>query len=92
MATEHPQRSCVGCRKRRGIIALARITDGDVPIIDGPSSGRGAWLCRSESGIDHECLVQALRSRGFSRAWRRSLGDDESGALRELLEAWRPDV
>jgi predicted RNA-binding protein YlxR (DUF448 family) len=88
MAPSDPQRSCVGCRTTRPVAALVRVTDGAEPTIDGPSSGRGAWLCRHLDAVDAGCLELALRTGGFQRAWRRALHENERNALRQRLAAW----
>ena len=88
MAPSNPERSCVGCRTKRPVAALVRVTDGAEPVVDGPSSGRGAWLCRDGGGVAAGCLERALRAGGFQRAWRGALGDDERNALRGRLAAW----
>jgi hypothetical protein len=67
-----------------------RITcrDGDVAV-DGPSSGRGAWLCRADEPSDAPvvatCLDAALASRGFARAWRLDVGADLQRRIRVRL-------
>jgi predicted RNA-binding protein YlxR (DUF448 family) len=80
-------RSCVGCRRRRERSALLRITHASEGIVvDGPSDGRGAWLCRGSDGaVDAGCLDAALARRGFARAWRRVVGPDEAEAIRAVL-------
>ncbi len=88
MATANPERSCVGCRTKRPVAALVRVTDGAEPVVDGPSRGRGAWLCRDGNAVAERCLEQALRAGGFQRAWRRSLDDEERNTLRGRLAAW----
>jgi predicted RNA-binding protein YlxR (DUF448 family) len=45
------------------------LRDG-VVVVDGPSDGRGAWLCRRS--LVH-CAQDALRRHGFERAWRTEL-------------------
>jgi predicted RNA-binding protein YlxR (DUF448 family) len=66
-------RTCVGCRTRRRSADLVRCTlRAGVVTVDGPSDGRGAWLCR---GSLVACARAALRTRGFQRAWRTELDD-----------------
>ncbi|HUS43346.1 MAG TPA: hypothetical protein VMY16_11840, partial [Ilumatobacteraceae bacterium] len=66
-----------------------RITmaDGGV-VVDGPSDGRGAWLCRSVAAGEiaaAACLDAALSRRSFARAWRRDVGVDDERAISELV-------
>ena len=87
-----PVRSCLGCRIRRPVVDLVRLTrrvagpDGPACVVaDGPSDGRGAWLCRATV---EACRDAAARHQRFDRAWRTSLRsddhDDISRALRPL--------
>jgi len=60
-------------------------------VVDGPSSGRGAWLCRSERAHSDTfiavegCLERAVSQQQFSRAWRTTLGPDDVEAIRAAL-------
>jgi predicted RNA-binding protein YlxR (DUF448 family) len=78
-----PVRSCIGCRTRRPVSALVRITRGaDGLAIDGPSAGRGAWLCRTARGVSEACLAQAIARGAFARAWRADVEADELAPIR----------
>lgn len=86
--TEHhePVRSCIGCRTQRPQSALVRITNaaGDIEI-DGPSRGRGAWICAdktTERQVAGECLETAITKRAFARAWRTDIGADDITNIR----------
>ena len=65
MAT--PERSCIGCRRRRGQAALVRlkIEGGRVGPARPGSPGRSAYLCP-----DPRCLETAEKRRAFARAFR----------------------
>ncbi len=57
-------------------------------VVGGPSSGRGAWLCRG--GLSGpvgrtECLDKAIANGGFARAWRGSVSSDEERTIREQI-------
>jgi len=96
-----PVRSCIGCRRRRPSSELVRITrfvDGNgsttaapAVAVDGPSSGRGAWLCstgRLDAGhrvVSATCLADAIDRRQFARAWRTALDHDDIDAIRAAL-------
>jgi predicted RNA-binding protein YlxR (DUF448 family) len=57
-------------------------------VVDGPSDGRGAWLCRddgSAGAVDPSCLDTALARRAFGRAWRVELDNDDEHAIRTGL-------
>jgi predicted RNA-binding protein YlxR (DUF448 family) len=68
-----PVRTCLGCRARYAQARLRRLA-----LVHGPEGfrvvwdenrtrgGRGAWLCRAETG----CLEKALRKKVLARAFR----------------------
>ena len=62
-----PERSCIGCRRRRGQAALVRlkIEGGRVVPARPGSPGRSAYLCP-----DPRCLETAEKRRAFARAFR----------------------
>ncbi|MCB0975393.1 MAG: DUF448 domain-containing protein [Actinobacteria bacterium] len=68
-----PQRTCIGCRTRRPVGDLTRISWSDTSGLGfgRAAQGRGAWLCDGSE----ECLAAALARRAFPRAFRRSLDD-----------------
>jgi predicted RNA-binding protein YlxR (DUF448 family) len=87
-----PERTCVGCRRRRPQAELVRVTltpDGHAAL-SRSAAGRGAWLCERDGGLDHDCLDVALRRRGFERAWRRSVPDTALEELRRLRPGGKP--
>jgi uncharacterized protein len=62
-----PERTCIGCRRKRGQAELVRITNEAgriVPALPG-ASGRSAYLCPEQT-----CLEAAERRRAFARAFR----------------------
>lgn len=81
LRTAHvPQRTCVGCRRRRAQGELVRCTLGPAgPVVSRTAPGRGAWLCSSA------CLDTAIRRRAFDRAWRQPVTPDLLDALRNAL-------
>ena len=84
-----PVRSCIGCRQRRQQSALVRVTRSDAGIIvDGPSDGRGAWLCRGTASgelASPTCVEAALSRRAFARAWRREVDAEDERAISEQV-------
>ena len=65
MAT--PERTCVGCRRRRGqdeLVRLVAVEGRVVPARPG-APGRSAYLCPEET-----CLEAAEKKRAFARAFR----------------------
>ncbi|NLE81636.1 MAG: YlxR family protein [Rhodococcus sp.] len=81
VSTDHPVRTCVGCRQRAQTVDLLRIVVGEVTpdgamLVPDPRRrlpGRGAWL-----HLERECLVLAERRRAFGRALRVSGKSDTS--------------
>jgi len=89
-----PVRSCVGCRTKRPQTELVRcaVTADGTPVISRTADGRGAWLCAPRLGQQATpCLQQAIKRRGFERAWKRPVGPTEheilTNAVQSLFEA-----
>jgi predicted RNA-binding protein YlxR (DUF448 family) len=62
-----PERTCLGCRRRRGQDELVRLVQDHgrvVPARPG-APGRGAYLCP-----EVKCLEAAEKRRAFARAFR----------------------
>jgi predicted RNA-binding protein YlxR (DUF448 family) len=62
-----PERTCIGCRRRRGQAELVRLTNNAghvVPALPG-APGRSAYLCPEQT-----CLEAADKRRAFARAFR----------------------
>ena len=82
-AVMRPERTCVGCRRRRPqseLVRCALLADGQA-IVSRTAAGRGAWLCPPPG----DCFEQALRRKAFARAWRRPV---EPVALAALDASW----
>ena len=62
-----PERTCVGCRRRREQSQLVRLvlSEGRVVPANAGAPGRGAYLCP-----DTTCLAAAEKKRAFARAFR----------------------
>jgi predicted RNA-binding protein YlxR (DUF448 family) len=65
---------------------------GDI-VVDGPSAGRGAWICADSSivgattntnnrQVAGECLEAAITKRAFARAWRIDIDADDITNIR----------
>ena len=80
-----PVRSCVGCRVKRPQTQLVRCAIGadGRAVISRTAAGRGAWLCSDRT----DCLQQAIKRRGFERAWKRSIGATELEQLTDTYES-----
>ncbi|MFM7537906.1 MAG: YlxR family protein [Acidimicrobiales bacterium] len=84
-----PQRTCVGCRARRGQPELLRLAvRGDDVVIDRSAPGRGAWLCADTTP---ECFGRARR-RALAAALRRPLPAGSMEALGRVFAPVRADV
>jgi predicted RNA-binding protein YlxR (DUF448 family) len=84
-STLTPERTCVGCRTKRPQTELVRcaVSAEGVPVISRTAAGRGAWLCEGQVN----CLRQAIKRRGFERAWKRPVGPAELELLTIAYEA-----
>ena len=73
MAT--PERTCVGCRRRRGQDELMRLVADHGRVVEARrgAPGRGAYLCP-----EVRCLEAADKRRAFARAFRGSVTLDPS--------------
>ena len=62
-----PERTCIGCRSKRGQAALVRLTNqaGRVVPAHPGAPGRSAYLCPEQT-----CLEAAEKRRAFARAFR----------------------
>jgi predicted RNA-binding protein YlxR (DUF448 family) len=80
---EGPERTCVGCRRRRLQRELVRCVLGadGRPVVSRTAGGRGAWLCDPPG----PCFELAVRRKAFERAWRRPIGADVLDELGDLL-------
>ncbi len=63
---KEPIRTCIGCLEKRPQKELIRI-----------GGGRGAYLCPKE-----ECFEKAMKRKAFSRAFRRTVNEEEINAFK----------
>ena len=80
IAVATPERTCVGCRRRRGQSELVRLVveQGRVVKARPGAPGRSAYLCPEEN-----CLEAAEKRRAFARAFRGPVTLDP--AVRDLF-------
>jgi uncharacterized protein len=88
-----PVRSCVGCRTKRPQTELVRcaVTADGTPVISRTADGRGAWLCAPRVQAT-PCLEQAIKRRGFDKAWKRSVGSEQIEILTIALTAMKTNM
>ena len=82
-AARSPERTCVGCRRRRPTAELVRVVrrdDGSLAV-GRTLPGRGAWLCAGAT----DCLDEAIRRSAFARAFRAKVAAGEAESLRSRL-------
>jgi hypothetical protein len=74
-AVATPERTCVGCRRRRGQGELVRLVQEQGRAVAAPpgAPGRGAYLCP-----EVKCLEAAEKKRAFARAFRGPVTLDPS--------------
>ena len=62
-----PERTCIGCRRKRGQSDLVRLTSEAGRVVPAPpgAPGRSAYLCPGQA-----CLEAADKRRAFARAFR----------------------
>ena len=80
IAVATPERTCVGCRRRRGQDELVRLVkaEGRVVLARPGAPGRSAYLCPEQ-----QCLEAAEKKRAFARAFRGPVTLDP--AVRDLF-------
>jgi len=78
-----PERTCIGCRRRRPSDELIRlkVSTGRLALGAGGQAGRSAYLCPEPA-----CLDKALSRRAAARAFRRPVEVDER-LRREFTQA-----
>jgi predicted RNA-binding protein YlxR (DUF448 family) len=73
------------------------VTADGTPVISRTAAGRGAWLCADQAGKNNNgqatpCLQQAIKRRGFERAWKRPVGPTEHEILTIAYEAMKTNM
>ena len=82
-----PERRCVGCGEtfeKRNLIRVVRSPEGEISIdFTGKKSGRGAYLCKSES-----CMKKARKSGVISRALSCEISPEIYDELEKEIRAF----
>lgn len=84
---EEPQRSCIGCRKKRRKSDLIRLVRRDEEPLEwdfsrhGKAPGRGAYICPRLS-----CWKSALKRKAVGRSLRTGLSEADIDVLTSQLE------
>ena len=85
MSSNHPIRTCIGCRIKRNKSELLRIvrTPGKDIKIDRHAiiEGRGAYLC-----FDVKCAQNAIKRRSIERQLSASVPTDFARELLEVID------
>lgn len=75
-----PLRKCLGCMEsfpKKELVRVVRTPDGEVCIdLTGKKSGRGAYICKSES-----CFKKAVKSKRIQSNLEITLTDELTEAL-----------
>jgi len=75
-----PLRKCLGCMEsfpKKELIRVVRTPDGEVCVdLTGKKSGRGAYICKSES-----CFKKAVKSKRIQSNLEITLSDELCEAL-----------
>lgn len=81
-----PMRQCLGCREmkpKRDLVRVVRSPEGEISIdFKGKASGRGAYVCRSET-----CLKKIIKAKALERAFDLQIPEEVYRKLQEELEA-----
>ncbi len=79
-----PLRKCMGCMEsfpKKELIRVVRTPDGEVCVdLTGKKSGRGAYICRSQS-----CLKKAIKSKRIQSNLEIELTDEITETLTKEL-------
>ena len=79
-----PTRQCLGCNEhkpKKELLRVVRTPEGEVTLdFTGKKSGRGAYICRSQS-----CLKKAIKSKRIQSNLEIELTDEITEALTKEL-------
>ena len=79
-------RRCIGCRNSRPQSELTRIAFRDGRLTADPlgkEPGRGAYICGAE------CFEEAVKRKGFARAFRCAVKTEDIEKIREIFDEQR---
>ena len=82
-----PQRTCMGCRTKKGKQELLKITKNKQNVInvdkEGKNQGRGAYIC-----YNIDCLDKCIKNKRLERALGSKLENEIYERLREVILKW----
>ena len=74
---ERARRERRHCRSQRLVLLYQELhipLPLSIPVVSRTASGRGAWLCaENTASVNQTCVKQAMKRRGFERAWKCQL-------------------
>lgn len=80
-----PQRKCLGCMQsfpKKELIRVVRTPEGEVCVdLTGKKSGRGAYICKSES-----CLKKAIKAKRLQTNLEVTISEELTSELAKELE------
>lgn len=82
-----PKRMCTACREmknKRQLLRIVRSPEGELKLdLQGKSSGRGAYLCRSTA-----CLQRAKKTHSLEKSLKCQIPETVWAALTEEIRAF----
>ena len=84
MPKKIPQRTCMGCQKKkdkRDLVRIVRSPEGEISVdLTGKKPGRGAYICP-----DLECLNKVVKSKRLERSLETAISQEIYEKLKEQL-------
>ena len=84
MPKKVPQRTCMGCQKKkdkRDLVRIVRSPEGEISVdLTGKKPGRGAYICH-----DLECLNKVVKSKRLERSLETAISQEIYEKLKEQL-------
>lgn len=82
-----PLRVCIGCQEKKAkkeLVRVVRTPQGEVVLdLTGKKSGRGAYICPSES-----CFKRALKGKRLEKHLDKPVSQEVITAISDLLERY----
>ena len=84
MNKKKPERTCMGCKKKKKKSELLRIVKSKEGIIEvdltGKKNGRGAYICKNE-----ECLNKVIKNKRFEIIFEKNITEDLYESIRGVI-------